>query len=72
MFLQLNPDARSISFYHMLSAISNSLVNKENTTVAAAVDAAVHKFNSTYNAATEAAAAAVVAKSQVSREQQQW
>lgn len=63
--MQLNPDARSISFYHMLSAVSNSLVNKENTTFAAAVDAAVKKFNGTYNAATDAASAAVVAKSQV-------
>jgi hypothetical protein len=57
-------DGRSISFYHFFSALSQSLINKENTTVAAAVDAAAHHVNGTYQAATAAAAAVVVGKSQ--------
>jgi hypothetical protein len=57
-------DGRSISFYNALLALSNSLVNKSNTTHAAAIDAVAAKANATYVAATDAATAAVVAKSQ--------
>lgn len=57
-------DGRSVSFYHALSALSNALINKENTTVAQAVDVMVHAVNGTYQGVTAAATAAVVAKSQ--------
>lgn len=58
-------DGRSISFYNALLAISNKLVDKSNTTYASAVDAARDGALAAYQAKTDAASAAVVAKSQV-------
>jgi hypothetical protein len=57
-------DARTVSFYNALLVLSNSLVDKSNTQHAATIDALATKANSTYVAATDAATAAVVAKSQ--------
>lgn len=63
--ISLNDEGRSISFYHALVALSNSLINKNGTVVASAVDALAAATNATFQAKTAAATAAVVAKSQV-------